>query len=857
METAALSKSLETSAADGSEPAEVPFDDDVFESSDFDPIKWIDSNVSSANNAPDKVAELLTSLQTSFLSTHSTFTSSLQSALRAVPTAVRDVEKLRIRATGLRAAVDGVGERVLSVETGVTESVSTISSADALVQRVEGAVDLLKKAWDAERLLERLDALMAATKGDGSELVSAADVLHQVRVCLKGLEGVEELKGRRDRLEGFDRKLEGLAKPRLKTALIERNAALAANVRTVFTRAGRESSFATQYVSIRTDEVQKLWTIALTPKRRDTGEASTHDTGLSRERSAHQQRTSTVDLGSKPHRIAYDDFNKELSKMLVEEFKYLQEAFPEISRDLLSSLVSCAIPSLEPPMPTASTLPVYPATASVTLENLEACALSAFSLCSSVLPFVLPEASSLENADEAAEESLDISQDEAEKKASDNLDGPMTVLGTMLATSSLVYETFPKILIALATEKARRISYGAPRSLSDLSKSVKDASSSLLTIPEVLRDATNKYTCGYLRRSLLDSVRVAENVTSERLASLVSDGARGDRSQESSMSWAGLQASLKLLNTLTEVVLQWREKRLAVSESCTETYNAEKEVKESIKAITESNNRNHQKALLEAFCKFIKEGKTSQAQFLWYRTQSPERDRTTDEANKDLDASEADLDLKSSGFKALITATKKEVHKRMLSGVRQCFAKMRSADWEGDKREDEYAGRSPSQYATDMADWLMTVPQQLEPFVPEDDAIAQLATPVRGELDFYSKEHNAEDVDDENCSTLSFAGGWIDASAAATMGLFWNQINSLSRLSSVRTEQLATDVEYVSNVLSALGVQPTDDFQLIRLLLESPADVEVFEDFLRNDMPVERKLITRRVAALRSIKVRV
>jgi Golgi complex component 7 (COG7) len=80
-------------------------------------------------------------------------------------------------------------------------------------------------------------------------------------------------------------------------------------------------------------------------------------------------------------------------------------------------------------------------------------------------------------------------------------------------------------------------------------------------------------------------------------------------------------------------------------------------------------------------------------------------------------------------------------------------------------------------------------------------------------------------------------------------------ICSVPRLGSGGARQLAIDIEYVCNVLAALGVSPTEDLELVRQLVECELGSKLFMDVADGLEEANTRRIRRRLATTRDAKV--
>ncbi|KAF7379665.1 hypothetical protein HZH68_016613 [Vespula germanica] len=119
---------------------------------------------------------------------------------------------------------------------------------------------------------------------------------------------------------------------------------------------------------------------------------------------------------------------------------------------------------------------------------------------------------------------------------------------------------------------------------------------------------------------------------------------------------------------------------------------------------------------------------------------------------------------------------------------------------------------APQEYITQVGQYLMTLPQHLEPFLLRDNPSLTLAL-------------KAADPQYAQGSTESgFTGILLDIIARGTCQMFHDQTLAIGRLSSVACKQLATDIDYVGNVLEELGLSLSENLQHMSLLLRLPPE---------------------------------
>ncbi|XP_062594246.1 conserved oligomeric Golgi complex subunit 7-like isoform X1 [Saccostrea cucullata] len=120
---------------------------------------------------------------------------------------------------------------------------------------------------------------------------------------------------------------------------------------------------------------------------------------------------------------------------------------------------------------------------------------------------------------------------------------------------------------------------------------------------------------------------------------------------------------------------------------------------------------------------------------------------------------------------------------------------------------------SPQEYITKVGQYLMTLPQHLEPFTMQDNPSVLVAL-KHGKLPYTDETELPEQVADL----------WLESIARGTMHLYSEQILKIPELSSHATKQLITDIDYLCNVLDDLGLYASETLRNIDTLLKAPQE---------------------------------
>lgn len=148
---------------------------------------------------------------------------------------------------------------------------------------------------------------------------------------------------------------------------------------------------------------------------------------------------------------------------------------------------------------------------------------------------------------------------------------------------------------------------------------------------------------------------------------------------------------------------------------------------------------------------------------------------------------------------------------------------------------------TPLEYISNIGQYLMSLPLHLEPFVTPEDSALELALHA-GKLP-YPPEQGEETPELDN-----MADYWLGSLARATMQTCCDVVLQIPILTPHSSKQLATDIDYLINVMDALGLQPTRTLQTIVSLVKTKP-----EDFRQAAKPLPRK-ISSSIAAMRNIE---
>ncbi|XP_028395238.1 conserved oligomeric Golgi complex subunit 7-like [Dendronephthya gigantea] len=135
---------------------------------------------------------------------------------------------------------------------------------------------------------------------------------------------------------------------------------------------------------------------------------------------------------------------------------------------------------------------------------------------------------------------------------------------------------------------------------------------------------------------------------------------------------------------------------------------------------------------------------------------------------------------------------------------------------------------SPQGYITEVGDYLLTLPHQLELFMVQDNPALETALQV-GKLQFSRDTSEEQDP----------ASKWLSSVAQATMHTYVESILRIPELTVFASKQLVADIEYLFNILEALEVRPSEVIMNVNKLLK--AEQDEFH-ILAADLCVENKI---------------
>lgn len=774
----------------------------------FNPSTWLNSVLtphhrSTPTNSPltprpiPDLQTLLDLTTDSLRHAHDTLETSLKSCLSTVPWAVRETENIRQRAKVLRTGVDGATLRISNVESHVVTSVKTIADADTIVRRVQLTTELLATASQAETLFERLETLLAGS-GGGSDLVAAADVVRKLRVCVQGLGDVKEVGDMVERLKRGDKRLESLAAPQLLAALEKRDVEGARNARIVFDHADRGDAFEEQVVDMRAGDIGSVWDKVW--------------------REGDEENTIRGDIAMTGAQERFKKFYEGLVVGVEKEGAWLGEAFPEMRDLLLARIVVKGVGNVNGGMKV-----------SIGVGGMQKCfgvAYASVRASAKVAKALLPDGFDAVDEEKEDEESmLD------EKVVSAIVDSATAVMEPYRRVWASVSDMC--VLTARTEAESFEMSYMSREAvtrpaLGDFAKDVESVAKECVVKLDDLVTNINQMTCGVGIEGMQRCARTMATRLSERLQAVLRLPERGKPDE-----WSRVSGALRLLIAAGGMKRAWDARKESAFAVAVGTATPVLEIASVI--------RDHPERRLRQLLEYVEDDRVAEAGAVWECARDA---RLTDRVVSSFETQESD------DFCALLTHVQRLAFDVMFDGIRKRFSTFAARDfWQGDDEDASLAiSSSPLGYATEVADYLMTIPQQLEPFVPEEDD-APYTMPKHAFV--FAKGKRVE----EDEGAFSFAGMWISVLSIGTMELYVDKVMSVSRLGPSGCRQLATDMDYMCNVIASLGVSPTPEISLITKLLLSAPEASAYREAATTCTTADERKLARRLASIRGISV--
>ncbi|XP_006657236.1 conserved oligomeric Golgi complex subunit 7 [Oryza brachyantha] len=235
----------------------VVVDASEFGAEGFDPKRWINAALD-ARHPSEPLDRFLADAEERLRSAADDAAAALErdsaDALRRVPLACRDALRLRDDAVSLRSHLASVLQSLSQAEGSSAESITALARIDTVKQRMEAAYATLQDAAGLAQLSQSVEDVFSS-----GDLPKAAETLATMRHCLSAVGEVAEFANVRKQLEVLEERLDDMVQPRLVDALSNRKVDAVQDLRGILIRIGRFKSLEVQYTKIHAKPLKKLW----------------------------------------------------------------------------------------------------------------------------------------------------------------------------------------------------------------------------------------------------------------------------------------------------------------------------------------------------------------------------------------------------------------------------------------------------------------------------------------------------------------------------------------------------------------------------------------------------------------------
>lgn len=301
----------------------------------FDPKAWVNGACRS-RHPEDPIDKHLNDLETKLQLISENIASSLEeessASLLKVPRASREIIRLRDDASSLRSTVCSILSKLKQAEGSCAESVAALGRVDVVKQRMEAAYGTLQDAAGLAQLSASVETVFAS-----GDLARAAETLANMQHCLSVIGEVPEFSNVRQQLEILEDRLEGMVLPKLSDALSQRKVEATQSLHDILVTIGRYTSLENQYTRVRLKPLRRVW------EEYDSGKGGLSLNKLSIDEKPYDRQppTSTLPIGDS--RTSFVDwlpqFYDEVLLSLEQEWKWCLIAFPEKYKSLVPKLL--------------------------------------------------------------------------------------------------------------------------------------------------------------------------------------------------------------------------------------------------------------------------------------------------------------------------------------------------------------------------------------------------------------------------------------------------------------------------------------------------------------------------------------
>ncbi|XP_060189876.1 conserved oligomeric Golgi complex subunit 7 [Lycium barbarum] len=802
-----------------------------FSEEKFDPKKWINAACQS-RNGEDGVEKHLVDLEMKLQMVSEEIAASLEeqsaAALLRVPRATRDVIRLRDDALSLRSSLHAILLNLKKAEGSSAESVATLAKVDTVKRRMEAAYETLQDAAGLTQLSSTVEEVFAS-----GDLPQAAETLANMRHCLSAVGEVAEFANIRRQLEVLEDRLDSMVQPRLTDALSNRKVDVAQEMRAILLRIGRFKSLELHYTKVHLKPIKRLWEDF--DLRQQANKVAIEKSETDRQSNSQDFQLSTISFSS-----WLPSFYDELLLYLEQEWKWCLFAFPEEYRTLVPNLLIETMSAIgvsfasQINLTTGDAVPETKALAKGIIDNsngdlpkgakiqtkhLEALielhnttgsfARNIQHLFSDADPQVLLDAL---KAVYLPYESFKRRYGQMERAV---LSGEIAGLDLRGAAVTLVgvqgvelsetvrrmEESIPQVILLLEAAVERCINFTGGSEVDELILALDDVMLQYISTLQA-NVKSLRAVCGLD----VDAISTKKDTGAERREARKVDFTSTEE------EWSFVQGALQIL-TVSDCLTS----RSSVFEASLKAALARLSTSPSLSVLRSSIDQNKPDVVNDDG-----NGQLSVARKAALDVAAVRLVDIPEKARKLLNLLEQSKDprfhalpVASQRVTAFTDAVNELVYDVLISKVRQHFNDLsRLPIWSS---VEEHSARPlptfssyPESYVTGVGEYLLTLPQQLEPLV-----------------------ENISNSDPNADEAQYFATEWMFKVAEGATALYMEQLRGIQYITDRGAQQLSVDIEYLSNVLSALSMPIPTVLATFQTCFSTPKDQ--LKDLIKSD----------------------
>lgn len=814
-----------------------------FSGENFDPKKWINSACQS-RHPQESLDKHLVDLEMKLQMVSEEIAASLEelsaNALLRVPRATRDVIRLRDDAVSLRSAVSGILQKLKKAEGSSAESIAALARVDTVKQRMEAAYETLQDAAGLAQLSSTVEDVFAS-----GDLPRAAETLANMRHCLSAVGEVAEFANVRKQLEVLEDRLDAMVQPRLTDALTNRKVDVAQDLRVILLRIGRFKSLEQNYTKVHLKPIKQLW---------EDFDSKQRAQKAANEKSEFERPTTNNDFQPSFPSVLFTSwlpsFYDELLLYLEQEWKWCMIAFPDDYKVLVPKLLieimavvgssfisrinhatADVVPGtlgkgildvLSGDMPKGVKIQTKHLEALIDLHNMTGSfarniqhlfSESDLNILTNTLKAVYFPFEAFKQRYGQMERAI-LSAEIAEVDLRGAVTRGVGAQGIELSeTVRRMEESIPQVILFLEAAVERCISFTGGSEADEILLALDDVMLQYISsLQETLKSL--RVVCGIDQSS--DGVGLKKETGLDK-----KDGTRKVDLISNEEEWSIVQGTLQILT-----VADCLTSRSSVFEASLRATLARLSTTLSVSVFGSSLDQNQSHIVSDYSNREVTMGGRAALDMAAIRlVDVPEKAKKLfNLLDQSKDPRFHALPLASQRVAAFADKVNELVYDVLISKVRQRLSDVsRLPIWSSVEEHSALPlptfSSYPQSYVTSVGEYLLTLPQQLEPL--------------------------AEGISNSNANNDEaqfFAAEWMCKVAEGTAALYTEQLRGIQHVTDRGAQQLSVDIEYLTNVLSALSMQTPPALATFLTCFSTPRDQ--LKDLLKSDSGKELDLPT-------------